>query len=48
MIPKVRAALDVVAAGGREVVIADGRGPGAIARALGAADAGTRIGGPAG
>jgi len=48
MIPKVRAALDVVAAGGHEVVIADGRGPGAIARALGETDAGTRIGRSAG
>jgi acetylglutamate kinase len=44
MIPKVRSALEVVAAGGREVVIADGRGSGAIARAIGDAAAGTRIG----
>jgi acetylglutamate kinase len=45
MTPKVRAALAVVAAGGREVVIADGRGSGAIARAIGDPAAGTRIGG---
>ncbi len=34
MIPKVRGALAVLSAGGRDVVIADGRGPGAIERAL--------------
>ena len=45
MIPKVRGALDVLAAGGREVVIADGRGRDAIARALDDPSYGTRLGG---
>ena len=44
MIPKVRGALDVLAAGGREVVIADGRGPDALARALDDPSYGTRLG----
>lgn len=43
MIPKVRGALAVVAAGGREVVIADGRSPGALARALDDPSFGTRL-----
>jgi acetylglutamate kinase len=43
MIPKVRGALAVVAAGGREVVIADGRVPGGLARALGDPAFGTRL-----
>ena len=44
MIPKVRGALDVLAAGGREVVIADGRGADALARALDDPSYGTRLG----
>lgn len=43
MIPKVRGALDVLRAGGREVVIADGRGADAIRRAIVDRGAGTRI-----
>jgi acetylglutamate kinase len=43
MIPKVRGALAVVAAGGREVVIGDGRGEGALARALDDPSFGTRL-----
>lgn len=43
MIPKVRSALAVLAAGGRDVVIADGRGPGAIERALDDPGAGTHV-----
>lgn len=43
MIPKVQGALAVVAAGGREVVIADGRNAGALARALDDPSYGTRI-----
>lgn len=46
MIPKVRGALDVLAAGGHEVVIADGRGPDALARALDDPTYGTRLGAP--
>jgi acetylglutamate kinase len=43
MIPKVRGALAVVAAGGREVVIADGRSPDALRRALSDPAFGTRV-----
>lgn len=43
MIPKVRGAIAVLAAGGRDVVIADGRGPGAITRALDDPTYGTRL-----
>jgi len=43
MVPKVRGALAVVAAGGREVVIGDGRGAGALARALDDRSFGTRL-----
>jgi len=43
MIPKVRAALGVLEAGGREVVIADGRGPDALRRALSDPGFGTRL-----
>jgi acetylglutamate kinase len=43
MIPKVRGALEVLSAGGREVVIADGRGPDALARALDDPSYGTRL-----
>lgn len=43
MIPKVRGALAVVAAGGREVVIADGRSADALERALGDGSFGTRV-----
>jgi acetylglutamate kinase len=43
MIPKVRGALAVVAAGGQEVVIGDGRGAGALARALDDPSFGTRL-----
>lgn len=43
MIPKVRGALAVLAAGGRDVVIADGRGPGAIERALDEPGVGTHL-----
>lgn len=46
MIPKVRGALEVLAAGGREVVIADGRGPNALARALDDPSCGTRLAAP--
>lgn len=47
MIPKVRGALAVLSAGGRDVVIADGRGPGAIARALDDPAYGTHLVAPA-
>ena len=47
MIPKVRGALVVIAAGGREVVIADGRGAGGLARALDDPSYGTRLEAPA-
>jgi acetylglutamate kinase len=43
MIPKVRSALAAVAAGGQEVVIADGRSAGALARALDDPSFGTRL-----
>jgi acetylglutamate kinase len=43
MVPKVLGALDVLRAGGCEVVIADGRGIGAIRRAIEDPDAGTRV-----
>jgi acetylglutamate kinase len=43
MVPKVRGAIAVVAAGGREVVIGDGRGAGALARALDDPTFGTRL-----
>lgn len=43
MIPKVRGAIAVLAAGGSEVVIADGRGPAAVERALDNARYGTRL-----
>ena len=43
MIPKVRAAAAVIAAGGLEVVIADGRGPDALRQALADASFGTRV-----
>ena len=43
MIPKVRGALEVLRAGGREVMIADGRGADALRRALGGSGAGTRV-----
>jgi acetylglutamate kinase len=43
MVPKVRGALSVVAAGATEVVIADGRVPDALRRALEDPAAGTRI-----
>lgn len=43
MVPKVRGALDVLRAGGREVVIADGRGAEAIRRAIENRHAGTRV-----
>jgi acetylglutamate kinase len=43
MIPKVRGALGVLEAGGREVVIADGRGPDALLRALTDPAFGTRL-----
>ena len=43
MVPKVRGALDVLRAGGREVIIADGRGADAIRRAIEDRDAGTRV-----
>ncbi len=43
MIPKVRGAISVIEAGGREVVIADGRSPDALRRALSDADFGTRL-----
>lgn len=43
MVPKVRGALDVLHAGGREVVIADGRGADAIRRAVAGPGVGTRI-----
>ncbi len=43
MIPKVRGAIAVLEAGGQDVVIADGRGPGAITRALDDRTYGTRI-----
>ena len=43
MIPKVRSALAVVEAGGREVVIADGRSPDALRRALSDPAFGTRV-----
>ena len=43
MIPKVRGALAVIAGGGREVVIGDGRGEGALARALDDPTFGTRM-----
>ena len=48
MIPKVRGALAVLAAGGRDVVIADGRGPGAITSALEDPTYGTHLVAPAG
>jgi acetylglutamate kinase len=44
MIPKVRSAIDVIEAGGREVVIADGRSPDALRRALTDPTFGTRLG----
>jgi acetylglutamate kinase len=43
MIPKVRGALGVLEAGGREVVIADGRSPDALRRALTDPGFGTRL-----
>lgn len=43
MIPKVRSALAVLAAGGHDVVIADGRGAGSVERALDDPEWGTRI-----
>ena len=43
MIPKVRGALSVIEAGGREVVIADGRSPDALQRALSDPAFGTRL-----
>jgi acetylglutamate kinase len=43
MIPKVRGAMGVVEAGGREVVIADGRSPDALRRALSDPTFGTRL-----
>jgi acetylglutamate kinase len=43
MIPKVRSALAAVAAGSPEVVIADGRGAGALARVLDDPGFGTRV-----
>jgi acetylglutamate kinase len=43
MIPKVRGALGVLEAGGREVVIADGRSPDALRRALSDPTFGTRL-----
>ncbi len=43
MIPKVRGALSVIDAGGPEVVIADGRSPDALRRALSDARFGTRL-----
>jgi acetylglutamate kinase len=43
MVPKVRAALEAVESGGVEVVIADGRGPGALHRALEDPAAGTHL-----
>lgn len=43
MIPKVRGALAVLEAGGREVVIADGRSPEAVSRALEDQAFGTRL-----
>jgi len=43
MIPKVQGALEVLDAGGREVVIADGRSPDAVARALDHRGPGTRL-----
>lgn len=43
MIPKVRGALEVLESGGREVVIADGRSPNAVARALVEGGPGTRL-----
>jgi acetylglutamate kinase len=43
MIPKVRSAIAVLAAGGSEVVIGDGRGPGAVERALDDPGYGTRL-----
>ena len=48
MIPKVRSALAVLAAGASDVVIADGRGPGAITRALDDPTYGTHLVAPAG
>lgn len=47
MIPKVRSAVAVVEAGSPEVVIADGRGAGALARALDDPGFGTRVRRPA-
>jgi len=47
MIPKVRSALAVVEAGSPEVVIADGRAPDALARALADPEFGTRVRAPA-
>ena len=44
MIPKVRGALGVLEAGGREIVIADGRSPDALRRALSDPGFGTRLG----
>jgi len=43
MIPKVRGALAVLEAGGPEVVIADGRSPDAVSRALEDEESGTRL-----
>jgi acetylglutamate kinase len=43
MLPKVRGALDALHVGATDVVIADGRAPGALARALDSTDFGTRI-----
>ncbi|HUG29495.1 MAG TPA: acetylglutamate kinase [Candidatus Limnocylindria bacterium] len=47
MIPKVRAAIAVIAAGGRDVLIADGRGAKGLARALDDPTSGTRMVAPA-
>lgn len=43
MIPKVRGAISVLEAGGREVIIADGRSPNALRRALDDPAFGTRL-----
>lgn len=43
MIPKVRGAISVLEAGGREVIIADGRSPNALRRALEDQEFGTRL-----
>lgn len=45
MVPKIRAALEGIAAPGAEAVICDGSAPRALARALGDPTFGTRIGG---